>query len=318
MRRLAHLNGLRAFEAAARQASFALAAEELAVTPAAVSLQIKRLEDYLGVRLFERLPRRVELTDAGHAMLPLLKEGFDLLAEALARAGSSGARRTLVVSLTPSVAAKWLMPRLERFTALHPEIEIRLDTTTRLVDFAREQVDLALRYGAGRWPGMTVTPLMSEDVFPVCSPKLRVGRRALRHPSDLAHCTLIHDASMPKASAFPQWSAWLEAAGVTGVDSRRGLHLNASMLAIQAAIEGQGVALGRSVLVADDLSSGRLVRPFARRTLLRFGYYIVHPVRSAQPKAVAAFSAWLMQEAGRGAGAPDERRRGRQSADAGS
>lgn len=304
MRRLAHLNGLRAFEAAARHCSFAVAAEELSVTPAAVSQQIKTLEDYLGVALFRRIAKGVVLTDAAQAMLPEVRQGFDLLAAGLARAVATKGRSTLVVSLTPSVAAKWLMPRLERFTARHPDVEVRLDTTTRLVEFSREQVDLALRYGAGRWPGLVVTLLMTEEVFPVCSPKLQRGRRPLRRIGDLQHHVLIHDSSMPAASAFPQWSTWLEAAGMPGVDLRRGLHLNASMLAIQAAIEGQGVALGRSVLVADDLATGRLVRPFAQRHPLQFGYYLVHPRRPAQAKAVEAFAAWLKAEA---AGTPAAR-----------
>ncbi len=297
MRRLTHLNGLRALEAAARHRSFALAAEELSVTPAAVSQQIKTLEDYLGVVLFRRIARGVVLTDTAQAMLPELRQGFDLIAAGLARAAEATGRSTLVVSLTPSVAAKWLMPRLERFTAMHPEIEIRLDTTTRLVEFSREQVDVALRYGGGRWPGLRATLLMTEEVFPVCSPRLLTGRSGLRRIEDLSRHTLIHDASMPAASAFPQWSTWLEAAGASRLDVTRGLHLNASMLAIQAAIEGQGVALGRSVLVADDLATGRLVRPFAFRFPLQFGYHIVHPRRPSQPHAVDAFCTWLEAEA---------------------
>ncbi|HSC01406.1 MAG TPA: transcriptional regulator GcvA [Burkholderiaceae bacterium] len=297
MRRLTHLNALRAFESAARHHSFALAAQELSVTPAAISQQIKTLEDYLDVKLFRRVAKGVVLSETGQAMLPELREGFDRLAAGLARAVAAGARTTLVVSLTPSVAAKWLMPRLERFTASHPAIEIRLDTTTRLVEFAREQVDVALRYGSGHWPGLVVTPLMTEEAFPVCSPRLLQGRNALRRVGDLRKVKLIHDASMPVASAFPQWPAWLEAAGVSGVDPKRGLHLNASMLAIQAAIEGQGVALGRSVLVADDLATGRLVRPFNLTLPLKFGYYIVHPRKPAQAKAVAAFCHWLKTEA---------------------
>lgn len=297
MRRLAHLNALRAFEAAARRRSFALAAAELSVTPAAISQQIKSLEDYLGVGLFKRVSKGVVLTDVAQAMLPQLRAGFDQIAAGLARATVSGGRTTLVVSLTPSVAAKWLMPRLERFTSVHAGIEVRLDTATRLVEFAREQVDLALRYGAGRWPGLAVTLLMTEEVFPVCSPKLSGGKHPLRRVEDLRRHTLIHDSSMPAASAFPRWSSWLKTVGARGIDPARGLHLNASMLAIQAAIEGQGVALGRSVLVADDLAAGRLVRPFSFPFPLRFGYYLVHPRRPPQAGAVKAFSDWLHAEA---------------------
>jgi LysR family glycine cleavage system transcriptional activator len=310
VRRLTHLNALRAFEAAARHASFAQAADELAVTPAAISQQIGSLEDYLGVKLFKRVTRGVVLTSVAQTMLPELREGFDRLASALARAHTGAARHRLVLSLTPSVAAKWLMPRLERFTSQHPDIEIRLDTTTRVIEFAREEVDMALRYGSGRWPRLTVVPLLKEDVFPVCSPKLLRSNRPLRTPADLARHTLIHDASMPRESAFPQWASWLEAAGVRKIDATRGLHLNASMLAIQAAIDGQGVALGRSVLVADDLASGRLVKPFDLTFPLRFGYYIVHPRRPTAAAAVDAFKRWLRVEAGEPvASAPSNRRR---------
>jgi len=297
MRRLTHLNALRAFEAAARLASFAKAADELSVTPAAISQQITTLENYLGLKLFKRVARGVLLTEAAQQMMPELRDGFDLLATGLARARGDAQRRALIVSLAPSLAAKWLMPRLERFTTQHPAIDIRLDTTTRLVDFAREEVDLAVRFGAGRWPGLAVERLMDEEVFPVCSPKLLHSGKPLRTPTDLAQHTLIHDASMPAQSAFPQWSVWLEAAGVPGVQTRRGLQVDASMLAIQAAIDGHGVALGRSVLVADDLATGRLVKPLPSSLRLRFSYYIVHPSRLTAAHAVEAFKAWLRSEA---------------------
>lgn len=298
MRRLTHLNSLRAFEAAARHTSFAKAADELSVTPAAVSQQIATLEDYLGIQLFKRIGRGVHLTETAQAMLPSLRDGFDLLAAGLERARAGAKRRHLVVSLTPSVAAKWLMPRLERFLTAHRDIDVRLDTTTRLVDFAREEVDVALRYGSGHWDGLTVLPLMKESVFPVCSPQLlRAVKRPLRTPADLARHTLIHDASMPARASFPQWSAWLRAAGAQDVDGTRGLQLDASMLAIQAALDGHGVALGRSVLVADDLASGRLVSPFALSLPLRFSYFIVHPRKPAAPTAVDAFTQWARAEA---------------------
>src|SRR5215467_10223332 len=227
-RRLTHLNGIRAFEAAARHMSFAKAAEELSVTPAAVSQQIKALEDYLGIALFKRTKRALFLTDTAQAVLPAAREGFDLLASVLTRARASGERDQLVVSVTPSLAAKWLMPRLERFIAQHPAIDMRIDTNSRLVDFARENVDVAVRYGGGDWPGLEVTPLMKELIFPVCSPKLQAGRHPLRTIEDLRHHTLIHDGSLPEGSAFPSWAVWLEAAGAPGIDTRRGLHVNAS------------------------------------------------------------------------------------------
>lgn len=296
-RRLTHLNGIRAFEAAARHMSFAKAAEELGVTPAAVSQQIKTLEDYLGVALFKRTKRAIFLSDTAQAILPQVREGFDLLAAGFSRARAQRARRQLVVSVTPSVAAKWLMPRLEGFIAAHPEIDIRIDTATRLVDFAREDVDVALRYGGGDWPGLEVTPLMSEQAYPVCSPKLLGGGESLRAVEDLARHTLIHDDSLPDGSAFPNWAGWLEAAGAPGIDATRGLHVNASMLAIQAAIDGQGVALGRSVLVEDDLAAGRLLKPFELAFPLRFGYYVVHPKKLSKESKVPLFRRWLLAEA---------------------
>lgn len=295
--RLPHLNSLRAFEVVARHLSFAKAAEELGVTPAAVSQQIKTLEDYLGLELFKRANRAIFLTDAAKLMLPEVTEGFDLVASGLSRARAQRVPRHLIVTITPSVAAKWLMPRLERFTTQHPDIDVRLDTTTRIVDFSREDVDVAVRYGGGSWPGLEVIPLMAEEVFPVCSPKLLEGGHTLRTADDLRYHTLIHDNSMPSDSAFPQWSAWLEAAGARGIDAMRGLHVNASMLAIQAAIDGQGVALGRSVLVRDDLATRRLVRPFDLAFPLRFGYYIVHPRKQHAVATVQAFKRWLCAEA---------------------
>jgi LysR family glycine cleavage system transcriptional activator len=298
-RRLTHLNGIRAFEAAARHMSFAKAAEELNVTPAAVSQQIKTLEDYLGVALFKRTKRALFLTDTAQTILPAAREGFDLLASALARARAAGPRDRLVVSVAPSVAAKWLMPRLERFIAQHPEVDIRIDTNSRLADFAREDVDVAVRYGAGDWPGLESTPLMNEHIYPVCSPRLMAGKHPLRTIDDLRHHTLIHDGTLPHGSAFPSWAIWLEAAGAPGVDSTRGLHVNASMLAIQAAVDGQGVALGRSVLVEDDVATGRLVRPFAATLPLRYAYYVVHPKTLAKDSRVPLFRRWLLAEAKR-------------------
>jgi LysR family glycine cleavage system transcriptional activator len=296
--RLPHLNSLRAFDAVARHMSFAKAAGELGVTPAAVSQQIKMLEDYLGLELFRRAKRAIFLTDAAQLMLPEVREGFDLVASGLSRARAQRVRRYLVVSITPSVAARWLMPRLERFNTLHPDIDIRLNTTTQVIEFSREDVDIAVRYGGGNWPGLEVIKLMSEEAFPVCSPKLLKGGHPLRNFGALRYHTLIHDDSMPSHSDFPTWAFWLEAAGASEIDATRGLHVNASMLAIQAAIDGQGVALGRSVLVHDDLAKRRLVKPFNLTLPLRFGYYIVHPRKPQADPAVKAFKRWLLAEVG--------------------
>jgi LysR family glycine cleavage system transcriptional activator len=292
------LNSLRAFEAAARHLSFTKAAEELHVTPAAISHQIKGLEEQLGVPLFRRLTRALRLTEAGQAALPAVRDGFDKLAEAVDLMRAHEESGVVTVSTEPSFAAKWLVPRLDRFRAAHPEFEVRLDATDRLADFQRDNVDLAIRYGSGDYPSVEVEKLLSEEIFPVCSPKLLDGPHPLRRPEDLRHHTLIHlDWDLEDVGA-PTWRMWLLAAGVTDIDFTRGPVFSMNSLALQAAIEGQGVALTSSVLVADDLSAGRLVMPFDVSVCdpLDFAYYVVVPKRSAKLPKVAAFRDWLLDE----------------------
>lgn len=287
-RRLPPLSSLRAFEAAARHLSFTRAATELHVTQAAVSHQVKALEDWLGLKLFRRQNRNVFLTEAGQAYLPAVREAFDGLADATRRLRQRDGEGRLAVSVTLSFAAKWLMPRLGRFRRLHPEVEFRIDATDRLVDLRREEVDVGIRYGAGSWPGLAVRRLLSEELFPVCAPALA---QSLRRPEDLARHTLLHDEMRQ------DWRMWLLAAGVRGVDADRGPAFTNSAMCVQAAIDGEGVALGRSALVAHDLAAGRLVRPFAVNLPTQFAYYVVHtPQGGALPK-VKAFVDWLVAEA---------------------
>ncbi len=307
-RRLAPLNALRAFEAAARHLSFTKAAEELNVTPAAISHQIKALEEYFGVALFRRLTRALLLTDAGQSVLPKLRDGFDLLADACARLGSAEDHRVLTVSAAPSLAARWLVTRLERFRARHPEIDIRLDASERLVDFARDNVDLAIRYGGGRYPGLHVECLFRADVFPVCSPALLAGPQPLREPADLACHRLLHADWATSGDTWPSWTMWLKAAGVTGIDAERGPRFNDIHLAVQTAIDGNGVVLASGVLVGDDLEHGRLVRPFETSMATAFGYYIVCPPEMAETAKCSAFADWLRAEAAATATAPDASR----------
>ena len=296
-RRLPPLNALRAFEAAARHASLTRAAEELHVTPAAVSHQVRALEQWLEQPLFRRDGRRLKLTDAGKACLPGLVEGFDRLAEAVAEVRRADGRRTLNVTATPSLVGKWLVPRLERFRAAWPDVDVRLSATVEVVDLAGSDVDLAIRFGSGRYPGMQVDLLFEEEVFPVCAPSLLNGPTPLREPADLAGHTLIHDDSIRNEETLPDWGMWLRAAGVRDVATDRGLRFSPAALAVQAAIDGQGVALGRRVLVADDLAAGRLVRPFELGIPARFAYFLVCTPRAAGLERVRVFREWLLEEA---------------------
>lgn len=296
MRRLPPLNALRAFEAAARHLSFARAAAELHVTPAAISHQVKSIEDWLGVRLFKRLNRAVRLTEAGQACLPLLREGFDRLAEAMARARAPRGGGAVTVSVAPSFGAKWLVPRLDRFRERHPDIDLRISASMQLVDFARDDVQAALRYGTGRYPGLHVEFLMRTEVFPVCSPKLLKGPTALRAPADLARHTLLHDETGLSDPSTPDWPMWLRAAGVTGVDAARGLRFSFASMALDAALAGRGVALAQSVLVADDIAAGRLVKPFALSFPVDFAYYFVCLPDAMQDTRVRALRDWVVDE----------------------
>jgi LysR family glycine cleavage system transcriptional activator len=297
MARLPPLNALRAFEAAARHLSFAEAAAELHVTPAAVSHQIKALEDDLGVKLFRRLNRAVRLTDAGQACLPGLRDGFERIAEAVARARQGDSVGVLTVTSSPGLAAKWLLPRLERFRERHPAIDLRIDASMRLVDFAREDVHVGLRYGTGNYPGLHTELLLRSEVFPVCAPALLKGEHPLRRPEDLRHHTLIHDETMRLDPQAPDWSMWLRAAGVTNVDPNRGLRFNQVTLALDAAIDGRGVTLTRDVFAAGDLAAGRLVRPFGKATPVSFAIYVVIPPALVMAPKVKAFRDWLFEEA---------------------
>ncbi|MCW2241124.1 transcriptional regulator GcvA [Azospirillum canadense] len=297
-RPLLPLGGFRAFEAAARHLSFARAAEELRVTPAAISHQVRTLEDYLGVALFRRSGRRVLLTEAGQIMLPDLRRSFDLMEAAMAQAKRLAAGGILTVSMSPSFAAKWLMPRIERFRARHPDIDLRIDADVRLVDFAANEVDIVIRYGPGRYPGLDSVLLFEEELFPVCSPRLLSGPTPLRSLADLKQQTLLHDETINYAGPIPSWRMWLQRVGLEqAVDLTRGLRFTATVTATQAAVDGHGVLLGRSLIVADDLAAGRLVRPFAESCPAGFGYYLVHPPQVAARANLRAFVDWIMEEA---------------------
>jgi LysR family glycine cleavage system transcriptional activator len=296
-RRLPPLNALRAFEAAARHMNFSRAADELSVTPGAVSQQIQNLEDFIGSSLFRRTPKGLLLTDAAQTALPALRDAFDKLGEAANQLTAAVDGRRVTVTAAPSFAAKWLVPRLGRFETAHPEVDVWLTAGMELVDFASGEVDVAIRYGSGRYPALEVTRLMSETVVPVASPEL-LAERPINSVEDLIHHTLLHDGSPDADESCPDWPMWLAARGVKGVDGARGARFNQSSLVIEAAVGGRGVALAKGTLAQADLDAGRLVAPLAASsTPLDFAYYLVHPKAKGRLKQVRAFSAWLTAEA---------------------
>jgi LysR family glycine cleavage system transcriptional activator len=290
-RRLPPLNALRAFEAAARHLSFTRAADELHVTQTAISHQIKALEERLAVRLFRRLPRGLLLTEEAQRYLPPVRDAFDQIAAATEQLGAGGSSGRLTVSVLPSFAAKWLVPRLGRFRATHPDLDLRISASSQLVDFARDDVDIAIRMGRGRYPGLRVDRLFGESMLPVCAPKLLSGAHPLRRPEDLREHVLLHDDD------HTGWQLWLELSGVEGVDPTRGPIFTDSAMVVQAAAEGQGVALARRVLAAGDLAAGRLVQPFEVSLPHDLAYYLVSPEATAEQPRIKAFRAWLLAEA---------------------
>jgi LysR family glycine cleavage system transcriptional activator len=290
-RRLPPLNALKAFEAAARHESFTRAAEELCVTQGAVSHQVKALEAELGLRLFNRERQRLVITEAGRAYLIVVRDAFDRIGDGTERLLQRERGGALTVTTSPNFAAKWLVHRLGRFAEVHPEIDLRISATPHHVDFSREDIDLGVRHGDGTAPGLHVTRLCTEELFPVCSPKLLEGRNRLRTPSDLGRFTLLH------VSDRQGWRQWLDFAGASGVDPSHGPIINQASMAIDAAVDGQGIALARTALAAWDLIGGRLVRPFDAAMPASYGYWIVCSKAVAKLPKIVAFSDWLLAEA---------------------
>lgn len=303
MKAPAHLNALRAFEASARHQSFAGAASELNVTPAAVGQLVRTLEDWLGSPLFVRTSRgrtRLQPTEAASAALADIRAGLDRLGVGLDRLRAGARPGVLTVTVSPAFAAKWLLPRIERFYAACPDIDLRLDTSPKALDFIAHQIDIGVRYGAGQWPGLEALHLLDEEVFPVCAPAFLAQGAPLDQPSDLARRTLVHDLTMDAAAGFPTWATWWRAAGLRGAPPQRGLKVNDSAAVLQAAMEGHGVALARSVMVEDDLRSQRLTRLFPDvRAPSPLAYYLVQRPECASMPRLAAFRDWMRAEAAR-------------------
>ncbi len=291
------LSALRAFEAAARLESFSKAAEELNVTPAAISHQIHALEEDLGVQLFRRLNRQIALTASARVLLPGLTEAFAGIRASVRRLRAHNDTGTLTITASPSFAAKWLVPRLHRFQAAWPEIDVRISATDEVVDLNRGDFDLAIRYGTGRYPGLHVETLLQNEVFPACSPRLLEEGPPLRSPDDLAHRALIHDQAADRDPLAPTWAMWLKAAGVTCVPPASGLSFSAGHLALDAAIAGHGVVLAYSSIAAADLAAGRIVRLFSLALPDLFAYYIATAPGALERPKVRAFRDWLRQEA---------------------
>jgi LysR family transcriptional regulator, glycine cleavage system transcriptional activator len=290
-RQLPPLNALRAFEAAARSESFTRAAEELCVTQGAVSHQVKLLEATLGIKLFNREHQRLVITGAGREYLNVVRDALDRIAAGTERIVQRQNAGVLTVSTSPDFAAKWLVYRLGRFAEAHPGIDLRVSATMHHIDFAREDVDVAVRHGDGNWGGLDAVRLCSEELFPVCSPKLISGRNRITKPSDLLKFPLLH------LDDWKAWSKWFDSAGVVDVKLSRGLALNRASMLIDAAVDGQGVALARTTLAAWDLINGRLAKPFDLGLRLSNTYWIVCPKATSSMPKITTFRDWLLAEA---------------------
>ena len=291
-RRIYPLTALRAFEAAARNLSFVKAADELHVTPAAISHQIKTLEEHLGMPVFKRLNRALILTPAGQSLFPAVSEALDIMASAVDRLHHQDQSGVLTVTTMDSFAATWLVPKLGRFRKSNPDIDVRISTSDESIDFDRVNMDMAIRYGAGDWSGLHVERLMTEEVFPVCAPSLLQSGSPLNCPADLKNHTLLHD------DLRVDWRMWLMATGEETVDSSKGPGYQHSNLVLLAAEQGDGVALARSVLVQNALAAGRLVKPFNFAIPGEYAYYMVCPEANLKRPKVKAFREWLIAEAG--------------------
>ena len=289
--RLPSLNGLRAFEVAARHLSFTVAASELNVTQTAISHQIRRLEEELGIRLFVRQNRALALTPEAREYLPGIRAAFNDLRLATDRLLRKDNENVLTVSTLASLAAKWLLPRLSAFQEAHPGIDVRITTSTGLVDFKTGDVDAAIRYGRGQWPGLRADWLMADQLFPVCSPALLEGNKPLRSPEDLAHQTLLHSSG----GYDDDWRLWLTAAGLpANISKQPGLTFDLILMTVQAAIDGIGVAMGRTSYVEADIAKGRLVVPFKITLPTDAGFYLVSPASRADSPKLSAFRQWLI------------------------
>ncbi|HEY5817546.1 MAG TPA: transcriptional regulator GcvA [Mesorhizobium sp.] len=299
-RMLPGTRALRTLEAAGRHLNFTRAADELGLTPAAVSYQIKEIEDQLGISLFTRTSRTNRLTEAGAVLLDAAVESLDLLGRAAARARKMQRGVGLLkVTLDGTVAAKWLMPRIDAFRKAHPAIELRFDISYELRDFERDDIDVAIRFGLGKYPGLAADRLFENVIIPVCSPALLNSGKPILEPRDLLSHTLVHIDWVRQGITWPNWRIWMAAAGVEDFDDSRCIVFGDSSHVIQAALDGVAVALADFTMVANDLSAGRLVRPFELGIKIppEFAYFLVYPEGSAHDPRIVAFREWILEEA---------------------
>ena len=286
--RLPPLNALRAFEASARQLSFTRAAEELFVTQAAISHQIKSLEEHLGIKLFMRKNRALLLTEEGQSYFLDIKDVFNLLHDATERLLARGAKGAITVSLQPSFAIQWLVPRLKAFNLLHPEIDVRIKAVDQADHSLTEDVDVAIYYGRGRWPDVHADKLHTEYLIPVCSPLLMSGKKPLNTMNDLTNHMLLHDTSRR------DWKRWFKEANIKAVNVNHGPIFSHSAMVVQAAVHGQGVALTQSILAKPEIDSGRLITPFSHRLLSKNAFYIVCREHQVDVGKIEAFREWVL------------------------
>ncbi|MDJ0776412.1 MAG: transcriptional regulator GcvA [Gammaproteobacteria bacterium] len=296
MKRLPPLKALQAFEAAGRHLSFSAAAAELHVTPGAISQQVRQLEDSLGMRLFRRLNRAIELTDAGRLILPPVSRGFNQFNDALTLLQQYRSAGPLTITAPASLVSNWLIPRLQRFKADYPDIDVRIDTSNRLVDFIHEDIDVGVRFGDGEYPDLDSTHLFSYELIPVCAPQLMRQGPGLREISDLARYTLLHGDYRDLDAAFPDWTMWLKVVGAEDIEAERGIFFSQADQLFQAVVDGQGVGLLANVMAEPEIAAGRLVQPFAISLPVRMSYHVVtSPAKASWPR-VRAFRDWVLAE----------------------
>ena len=300
MRHIPGTRALRTLVVVGKHLNFTRAADELGLTPAAVSFQIKEIEDQLGVKLFARTSRTIRMTEAGVILCEAAADSLDLMNRAVSRAHKASRGASLLkVTADPQFATKWLMRRVERFRKLHPDIDLRFDISYVVRSFDLDDIDVAIRFGAGKYAGLTSDRLFNNVIIPVCSPRLLESGKPLIEPRDLLHHTLAHIEWSSQGVTWPNWSMWMAAAGIKDFDDSKTIVFSNSSSAVDAAMAGDAVALADFAMVANDLSEGRLVQPFelSIKVPSEYAYFLVYPAASARDRRVIAFRDWIVGEA---------------------